>query len=80
MSASKTDWHTTQQTTEMKTDRPVSSAVCVCLLTNKCMWQQMGLDCFHWEPPIYHDLLRQGDGSPETLLTTYFNTVLLQLK
>ena len=37
--------------------------------------QQVGLDCANWEPAVYHDLLRYGDGSPEALLSNYFNTV-----
>lgn len=41
--------------------------------------QEMGLDCCHWSPTTYHDLLRCGDGSAEGLLTAYFETVQLLL-
>ncbi|KAK9835988.1 hypothetical protein WJX81_004011 [Elliptochloris bilobata] len=34
-----------------------------------------GLDCAKWSAPVYHDLLRVGDGSGEGMLCSYFNTV-----
>ena len=37
--------------------------------------QQAGLQTVHWEPSMYHDLLRSGNGTPEGIIISYFNTV-----
>ncbi len=45
------------------------------LIGEACVMQEMGLDCCHWTPATYHDLMRCGDGSAEGLLRAYFETV-----
>jgi len=37
--------------------------------------QEYGLDCMHFNPQVYHDLLRCGDGSAEGLVTAFFDVV-----
>ena len=37
--------------------------------------QDMGFQCLHINPSVYHDLLRSGDGSPEGLLVAFFDAV-----
>ena len=37
--------------------------------------QEFGLDCMHFNPQVYHDLLRCGDGSAEGLVTAFFDVV-----
>ena len=37
--------------------------------------QEFGLDCMHFNPNVYHDLLRCGDGSAEGLITAFFDVV-----
>jgi hypothetical protein len=37
--------------------------------------QEHGLDCMHFNPHVYHDLLRCGDGSAEGLITAFFDVV-----
>lgn len=37
--------------------------------------QEFGLDCMHFNPHVYHDLLRCGDGSAEGLVTAFFDVV-----
>ena len=39
--------------------------------------QEFGLDCMHFNPHVYHDLLRCGDGSAEGLVTAFFDVVRL---
>ncbi|KAK9853875.1 hypothetical protein WJX84_010565 [Apatococcus fuscideae] len=38
-------------------------------------FEQAGLQTVHWEPSMYHDLLRSGNGTPEGIIISYFNTV-----
>eukprot|EP00894_Picocystis_sp_ML_P005355 jgi/Pico_ML_1/55872/g1493.t1 len=38
-------------------------------------FQSMGLDCAHWSPQVYHDVMRGGKGSGEGMIIAYFNTV-----
>jgi hypothetical protein len=35
-------------------------------------FENLGWECVQWPVHIYHDLLTTGDGSPETLVRTYF--------
>lgn len=37
--------------------------------------QELGLDCVAWAPPVYHDLLRSGDGTAEGIVAAYFGMV-----
>ena len=39
--------------------------------------QEFGLDCMHFNPHVYRDLLRCGDGSAEGLVTAFFDVVRL---
>ncbi|CAK0770339.1 hypothetical protein CVIRNUC_003757 [Coccomyxa viridis] len=38
-------------------------------------FSEFGLDCMHFNPHVYHDLLRCGDGSAEGLVTAFFDVV-----
>ena len=37
--------------------------------------QELGLDCVAWNPSVYHDLLRSGDGTAEGIVAAYFGMV-----
>ncbi|KAK9838741.1 hypothetical protein WJX74_002423 [Apatococcus lobatus] len=38
-------------------------------------FEQEGLKTAHWDPQLYHQLLRSGNGTPEGIIISYFNTV-----
>ena len=38
--------------------------------------QELGLDCVAWNPSVYHDLLRTGDGTAEGIVASYFGMVI----
>lgn len=33
------------------------------------------MDSMKWNPSVYHDLLRSGDGSPEGMIRAFFDAV-----
>ncbi len=41
--------------------------------------QELGLDCVAWNPSVYHDLLRSGDGTAEGIVAAYFGMVRSQV-
>ncbi len=38
-------------------------------------FKELGLECTCWSAHVYNDLLSQGDGTGEGLVTAYFSTV-----
>ncbi|DBB09328.1 TPA: hypothetical protein ACH3X3_007907 [Trebouxia sp. C0006] len=38
-------------------------------------FEELGLDCVAWNPSVYHDLLRSGDGTAEGIVAAYFGMV-----
>ena len=41
--------------------------------------QELGMDCVAWNPSVYHDLLRSGDGTAEGIVAAYFGMVRSQV-